>query len=88
VRRRELLERLVAGHRRNVRFADFVELVEDFGFVLDRQRGSHRLYRHPNFRERLNLQPIRGEAKVYQIEQFLSLVAEHRVQSPYGIERA
>jgi predicted RNA binding protein YcfA (HicA-like mRNA interferase family) len=80
VKPRKLLRRL-SSHQTNVRFSDFARLVEAFGFVLDRHSGtSHRIYKHPRFPEaRLNLQPVSGEAKPYQIRQFLQLVEEYNL---------
>lgn len=72
--RDRLLRRLMQGSLNNVAFRDFVDLVEGFGFVLDRAEGSHHLYVHETIPASLNLQPLRGEAKPYQIRQFLRLV--------------
>jgi predicted RNA binding protein YcfA (HicA-like mRNA interferase family) len=45
----ETWERIVAGSR-DIRFRDFEQLLRKFGFDLDRQSGSHRIYRHPKLR--------------------------------------
>ena len=74
--RRRLLRRLLAGSR-NVAFPDLVNLVEGFGFRLARTRGSHQVFSHPAVPQLLNLQPAGGQAKPYQVEQFLKLVSEH-----------
>lgn len=69
----KLLRRLLEGHVSNVAFADLTRLAEACGFVLDRVAGSHHIYVHdrsPN----LNLQDVGGEAKPYQVRQFLRLV--------------
>jgi len=76
---KKLLGRLLAGQLRNVTFADFRRLVEAFGFREHRASGSHAVYVHPSVQEHLNLQPRRGEAKPYQIRQFLSLVEEYNL---------
>lgn len=77
---RKLFARL-AMTQANVRFGDFARLVEAFGFVLDRHSGSsHRIYKHPRYPDaRLNLQPVAGEAKPYQVRQFLKLVEEYNL---------
>ena len=62
-----LLRRLTQGSMNNVAFRDFEDLVEGFGFILDRTEGSHHLYAHPAVLAMVNLQPLRGEAKPYQI---------------------
>jgi HicA-like toxin of HicAB toxin-antitoxin system len=69
-------EHIIAGGR-DVRFRDFERLVVAFGFEFDRQSGSHRIYRHSGLRLRMNIQPERGRAKLYQIRQLLDLVETH-----------
>lgn len=63
----------------NVRFKDFCRLVEWFGFLEKGGRGSHRTFFHPGIREILDLQPMKGEAKPYQIKQFLKLVWQYQL---------
>jgi predicted RNA binding protein YcfA (HicA-like mRNA interferase family) len=77
--RRRLLRRLASGAVHNVRFAEVIDLVEGFGFKLDRIRGSHHLFVHTDVPEVLNLQPEGAQAKAYQIRQFLRLVEEHEL---------
>ena len=78
--RRQLLQRLASGAVHNVRFSDMIDLVEGFGFRLDRRRGSHYLFVHPDVPEVLNLQPEGGQAKACQIRQFLRLVEENELR--------
>lgn len=66
--------RAVLEGNRNVRFSDFERLLEAFGFVLDRQSGSHRIWYHPLMKVRMNVQPHRGNAKPYQLRQLMQLV--------------
>lgn len=70
---RKLFNRLL-NNPHGVRFAAFVRVVEAFGFRRDRISGSHRIYVHPLVPMPLNLQPLGGEAKPYQVRQFLELV--------------
>jgi hypothetical protein len=74
---RRLLERLRRGSHRNVSFRDMTRLVEAFGFQLRRVSGSHHLYAHAAIPELLNLQEVDGDAKPYQIRQFLKLVERY-----------
>ena len=74
----KLLQKILAGSR-NVRFSDMCTLAEAFGFELDRVRGSHHIFVHPDIDELVNLQEIRGEAKPYQIRQFLKIVEEYNL---------
>ena len=79
MKRRKLLARLAAGAMRNVAFDDFVGLVEAFGFSQVRQSGSHHIYSRPGVPQLVNLQDVNGEAKPYQIRQFLRLVERHNL---------
>jgi predicted RNA binding protein YcfA (HicA-like mRNA interferase family) len=78
MRARKIYERLLASPH-NVRFADLCKVVEAFGYRLDRTRGSHHIYEHPRTARPLNLQNWRGEAKPYQIRQFLRDVEEFQL---------
>lgn len=55
-------------------------LVEAFGFRLSRARGSHHIFVHPDVRELVNLQEVKGEAKPYQVRQFLKLVERYNLE--------
>jgi len=72
---RKLYEKLLAGSR-NVRFEDFCTVAEAFGYRLDRVRGSHQIFVHPRSMRPLNLQNVGGQAKPYQMRQFLRDVEE------------
>lgn len=74
---KRLLARLAAGHLRNVSFRDMTALTAAFGFHLARVEGSHHIYQHDYIAEQLNLQEFAGEAKPYQIRQFLRLVERY-----------
>jgi len=79
-KRPEKLWEQVKRHPHNVRFNDFCRLIEWFGFVAKGGGGSHRTYFHPEVREILDLQPMNGEAKPYQIRQFLRLVEQYQLK--------
>lgn len=64
--KQKLLEKILIGSK-NIRFNDFVTLVEAFGFELSRVRGSHHIFKHPDVPELLNLQVSKGQVKPYQI---------------------
>jgi hypothetical protein len=55
--RRRLLLRILNGSR-NVRFSDFVDLIEGFGFRLSRVQGSHHIFVHPVVAELVNVQNV------------------------------
>jgi predicted RNA binding protein YcfA (HicA-like mRNA interferase family) len=77
MKRRKLLKRLSEGQLKNVAFGDMISMVEGFGFRLDRISGSHHIFLHPAVQELVNLQEVKGEAKPYQIRQFLRLVERY-----------
>jgi len=54
-----------------------IGLAEGFGFRLSRREGSHHIFAHPDIPELLNLQEVKGQAKLYQIRQFLKLVERY-----------
>jgi predicted RNA binding protein YcfA (HicA-like mRNA interferase family) len=65
---------------RNVAFKDMISLVEGFGFKLTRVSGSHHIFTHPSIPELVNLQEVKGEAKPYQIRQFLRLIERYNLK--------
>jgi predicted RNA binding protein YcfA (HicA-like mRNA interferase family) len=77
--KKKLLEKILSGSR-NVRFKDFVVLVEAFGFELSRVRGSHHIFEHPSVPEILNLQNSNGQVKPYQLRQFLQIVEQYSLE--------
>ena len=77
--RRKLLKRLLAGSL-NVSFSDMVNLVQGFGFQLVRVSGSHHIFGHPAVKELVNLQNVGGDAKPYQIRQFLKLIERYNLR--------
>lgn len=78
--RRKLLKRLSQGAFINVPFLDMKGLILGFGFNLVRVTGSHHIFKHPNVSEMINIQEVKGEAKPYQIRQFLKLVERYNLK--------
>lgn len=76
--KRKLLQKILDGSK-NVRFQDMLVLVQAFGFRLSRVSGSHHIFTHPGIPELVNLQEVHGQAKPYQIKQFLKLVERHNL---------
>ncbi len=77
--RKRLLRKLSQGALQNVKFAEACDLVEAFGFRLARTRGSHHVFTCTGVPELINLQDVRGEAKPYQLRQFLRLVERYNL---------
>ncbi|WP_449244252.1 type II toxin-antitoxin system HicA family toxin [Desulfobacca acetoxidans] len=82
--RKLLLRRLAQGHLQNLGFADLRHLAEGFGFRLLRVSGSHHIFGHSDCPELVNLQNVGGQAKPYQIRQFLRLVERYNIMLEDG----
>ena len=80
MKRRRLLKRISEGWLKNIAFGDMISMVEGFGFRLDRVSGSHHIFLHEAIPELVNLQKVKGEAKPYQIRQFLRLVERYNLK--------
>ena len=76
---RKLLRRIL-DNPANVRFSDFTNLVIAFGFELARTSGSHHIFKHPDIPELINIQNYQGQAKPYQIRQFLRLIERYNLR--------
>ncbi len=80
VKKRKLLEKILTGSK-NIRFDEFVALLEGFGFRLRRTKGSHRTYKHIDVPEILSVQPDKnGQAKPYQVRNLLKVVEEYQLK--------
>ena len=77
-KKRKLLAKIL-NNQRNVSFNDIVTLVEAFGFYQSRVGGSHHVFEHPDIPELVNLQNQKGQAKSYQIRQFLTLLEQYNL---------
>ena len=74
------LLRQIYNNSKNVRFSDFTGLVEAFNFHLTRSEGSHFIYKNTEINQWINLQNRNGEAKPYQVKQFLSLIERYNLE--------
>lgn len=79
MKKRKLLERIL-NNPKNLDFLDLVRLAEAFGFQLERSNGSHFIFKHPAVPELLNLQSVKGQAKPYQVHQFLVLIERYSLK--------
>jgi len=82
--RRQLLRRLSQGALHNVAFGDMINLLDGFGFRLVRVSGSHHIFANPDITKVINFQSVGGEAKPYQIRQFLRLVERYNLKMGDG----
>lgn len=75
---RKFLRKLLASPN-NARFDEVLSLVGAFGFRVVRVSGSHHMLAHPAVPELVNLLEVAGQAKPYQVRQFLRLVERHNL---------
>lgn len=73
----KLLVQVSKGSVKNIAFDDLQRLVEAMGFELKRISGSHHIFSRADVPELVNLQEVDGQAKPYQIRQFVKLVARY-----------
>jgi|TARA_B100000315_G_C14112842_1_gene378929 predicted RNA binding protein YcfA (HicA-like mRNA interferase family) len=62
--KRNLLKKLLSGSK-NIHFSEATSGAKAFGFRLDRRKGSHHIFVHPDVPELVNLQNVKGKAKPY-----------------------
>jgi len=76
---RKILEKARSGSK-NIRFADFIKLIEAHGFILKRISGSHHVFAHPRVPHNVAAVPDKNaQARNYQIRQFLALVTKYEL---------
>lgn len=72
----KLYAHLLANPNTIISFRDLQRLLEAFGFVHKRTKGSHRSYKHPSVPGLVTIQPIGKDAASYQVDRLLELVRE------------
>ena len=75
--KKKLLTKILNGSYQNISFNDFVTLIEGFGFEFVRQKGSHQIFWNDDIKESINIQNVDGEAKPYQVKDFLKIIEEY-----------
>jgi predicted RNA binding protein YcfA (HicA-like mRNA interferase family) len=70
MRRRDRLLSKARSNPNSLRFREFEALLSQCGWTFDHQTGSHRIWYSPG-RYRLPIQSKRGQAKGYQVREFL-----------------
>ena len=73
-----ILEKVISGQGR-IQFRDFEKLLVELGFRLDRTRGSHHIYVHPEIRRSFPVQPDGSDAKKYQVKQLRDMIKTYKL---------
>jgi HicA toxin of bacterial toxin-antitoxin, len=63
-----------------IKFTDFQALLQALGFRLERSRGSHRIYRHPDIARPFPIQPEGPDAKRYQVHELRYMIQRYRLK--------
>ena len=64
----------------NVKFDDLARVINKYGFIWQRTRGSHNIYVNNNIKEIINIQNVNGKAKPYQVKQVLKLIEKYNLE--------
>jgi predicted RNA binding protein YcfA (HicA-like mRNA interferase family) len=76
---KQVLEQVLSGRSdSNIRFNELSHLLERLGFSM-RIRGSHHVFRWPGRAEKINLQPLSGKAKAYQVGQVRKVLVKYGI---------
>lgn len=67
----------IYSNQKNVKFEEFLLVLEFFEFYCDRINGSHHIYKKDGINELINIQNVNGEVKSYQVRQFLSIIDKY-----------
>ncbi|WP_300685368.1 type II toxin-antitoxin system HicA family toxin [Acutalibacter sp. 1XD8-36] len=77
-RREKLIQAILSGRQdRNFQFFDLCLVLGWLGFER-RVRGDHFIFTKPGVEEIINLQPLGGRAKPYQVKQVRELILRYR----------
>lgn len=72
---KHIINAILSGEQdKNISFADLQKAVTYFGFGLVRVRGDHFIYSHKDIPEIVNIQPLKGKAKPYQVKQVRQII--------------
>ena len=78
-RQDKLLEQIRRGTSdANVNFGELCRLLRKLGFD-ERIRGDHHIFTRDSIAEIINLQPVGGKAKAYQVKQVRNLILKYRL---------
>lgn len=70
----KLYGQLLASPNMRISFRDFLHLLQAFGFVRKRAKGSHQSFKHPDIQHILTVQPRGKDAVGYQVQRLLEFI--------------
>lgn len=63
-----------------VPFEAFCKMLDHYGFA-GRIKGDHHIFTRPGIEEIINLQPLRGKAKAYQVRQVRAIMLRYGIHT-------
>lgn len=76
---KKLIQQILSGASdANISFSALCQLLLNIGFQ-ERIKGDHHIFTKDGVEEILNLQPIKGKAKSYQVKQVRNLYLKHKI---------
>lgn len=76
---RKLLDQVLRGDAdANISFSAMTHLLRRLGFE-ERVKGSHHIFFRTGVAEILNLQPLQGKCKPYQVKQVRNVIINYRL---------
>lgn len=75
----KLLQKILSGTSdKNIDFDELCKLLGNLGFD-ERIKGSHHIFHKEAVEEIINLQPINGQAKAYQVKQVRVIIIKYKL---------
>jgi len=79
----KLIQKILSGTSdKNIDFEDLRKLLLFFGFT-ERIKGSHHIYYKNGVDEIINVQPLNGKAKSYQVKQVRVILIKYKLINNY-----
>lgn len=72
--KKDKLYEKIKNNPQNIKFIEITALLKHYGFILERQKGSHKIYKRGEIL--VNIQKIKGEVKPYQTKQVILAIEE------------
>jgi hypothetical protein len=80
----KLMQKLLSGFSdRNMDFEELRSILTKLNFE-ERVKGSHHIYFKEGVEEIINIQPLNGKAKPYQVKQVRELIIKYKLMSNEG----
>ena len=79
----KLIQKILSGTSdKNIDFEDLPKLLLFYGFT-ERIKGSHHIYYKNGVDEIINVQPLNGKAKSYQVKQVRVILIKYKLINNY-----